>query len=247
MPILNWISDEQLKESVRHLLQTATDAQKKVEADLGKNVIDPFSAMFSMAGFQIDHQTWLKTESTRQAQKTLQNHIGDFHQKILGLVDNWQNLGVGSVIDLVSNENKIIAEVKNKYNTVSGGKLADLYKTLDDLVMAKASKYKDFTAYYVAIIPKNKTRFNREFTPSNKEKGQKCAANSKIREIDGASFYDLVTNEKDALSNLFNVLPEIIKEHRPDYHLDNTDELRRYFDVAFGTSPKEKPDQGTLF
>lgn len=43
-------------------------------------------------------------ETTRQAQKTLQNHIGDFHQNILGSVDGWINLKVGSIIDLISED-----------------------------------------------------------------------------------------------------------------------------------------------
>lgn len=96
----------------------------------------------------------------------------------------------------MSEENKIIAEIKNKYNTVSGGKLSDLYHTLDKLVMPKTSIYKGYTAYYVTIIPKSKTRHNKPFTPPDKATGERCPENERIRVIDGASFYDLVTGEK---------------------------------------------------
>lgn len=236
MAKLTWISDNALKEAVNHLLLKAKEANLKANKQFGKNVIDPFSAIFEISGFQIDYDTWIKKETARQAQKTLQNHVGEFHQIILGSVNDWKNLRMGQVIDLVSEKNQVIAEVKNKYNTISGGKLADLYQNLESLVMPKSSIYKGYTAYYVAIIPKNKNRYNREFTPSNKEVGEKCASNIKIREIDGASFYDLVTNTKNSLEQLYNVLPLVISECLGgDYIVGNLDKLKTFFNSAFET------------
>lgn len=191
MAHLKWIGDSDLENAVEHLLAKAKEAKKKAEKKFGKNVIDPFSALFEISGFDIDYKTWHKGETARQAQKTLQNNIGTFHQTILGSVNGWDDLKTGSVIDLSCNKKKIIAEIKNKYSTVSGGKLSELYYSLEKLVMPKASIYKGFTVYYVAIIPKKRERFNRLFMPPDKEKGEKCPANEKIREIDGASFMNL--------------------------------------------------------
>lgn len=234
MPYLNWISDEKLTNAVTHLLTKAAKAEEKVKKEFGKNVIDPFSALFVMSGFNLDYDTWYKTESTRQAQKTLQNHIGEFHQIILGSVDGWENMKTGNIVDLVSKDKKIIAEVKNKYNTISGGKLADLYYSLDSLVMPKNSIYKDFEAYYVAIIPKKKNRYNSEFTPPDKNKGTKCPQNSLVREIDGANFYDLVTEEKNALSNLYKVLPNVIEDcSKRVFTPKDLTHLNVFFDLAF--------------
>lgn len=42
-------------------------------------------------------------------------------------------MGIGNVIDLVSEDKKIVAEIKNKYNTVSGGNLSGVYNALDAL------------------------------------------------------------------------------------------------------------------
>ncbi len=78
--------------------------------------------------------------------------------------------------------------------------------------MPKNSIYKGYTAYYVTIIPKKPARYNKLFTPSNKEKGEKCQLNESIRMIDGASFYSLVTGRPDALEELFNHLPSIIEK-----------------------------------
>jgi hypothetical protein len=234
MPFLNWISDNDLKREVSQLLSVAKEAQMAAVDEFGKNVIDPFAAIFEMSGFEIDFKTWTKSETTRQAQKTLQNHIGDFHQNILGYSKDWTNKGVGNIIDLLSEKNKTIAEIKNKYNTISGGKLSDLYYSLDKQVSPKSSIYKGYTAYYVVIIPKKGERYNKPFTPSDKDKGEKCPVNKQIREVDGASFYSLVTCSDNALEDLFDVLPEVIKTCSDGkYQIKDKKKLKEYFNLAY--------------
>lgn len=234
MSKLNWISDAELFGAINHLLQKAEEAQVRSEKKFGKNVIDPFSALFTMSGFRINYKEWFNTETSRQAQKTLQNHIGEFHQTILGSVKGWKNMKTGNVIDLTSNSKKIIAEVKNKHNTISGGKLSELYYSLERLVMPKTSIYKGHTAYYVTIIPKSKKRQNLPFVPSDKDKGERCPINELIREIDGASFYELVTGEKNALKDLFNTLPKVIEDcTHGKYKIDNLDQLNNFYHKAF--------------
>jgi hypothetical protein len=234
MAYLSWISDENLKYEVTLLLTIAREAQMAASTEFGKNVIDPFAALFEMAGFGIVMDSWLQNETTRQAQKTLQNHIGNFHQNILGYSKEWENLKVGSIADLVSTTNKTLAEVKNKYNTISGGKLSDLYYSLDKLISPKASKYNGYTAYYVAIIPKSGKRYNKPFTPSDKEKGKRCPINENVREIDGASFYSLVTGSDSALEDLFDILPKVISDSTEGrYKLMDNAKLKNFFDQAF--------------
>jgi Eco47II restriction endonuclease len=234
MPYLSWITDAELEREVSSLLSIAKDAQRTSREQFGKNVIDPFAAVFEMSGFEVDFDSWVKSETSRQAQKTLQNHIGDFHQNILGYSNSWKNMKVGNVIDLLSEENKIIAEVKNKYNTVSGGKLSDLYYSLDGLISPKSSIYKGFTAFYVAIIPKKGERYNKVFTPSNKDKGEKCPTNECIREIDGASFYSLVTGFENALEDLFDILPEVINNiSEGQYQVANKSKLKDFYNSAY--------------
>jgi hypothetical protein len=104
MPFLEWISDTDLINEVNHLLSVAKNAKIDAGKEFGKNVIDPFAAVFEMSGFEIDYDTWFKSEAARQAQKTLQNHIGDFHQNILGYTTGWRNKGVGSIVDLLSED-----------------------------------------------------------------------------------------------------------------------------------------------
>jgi hypothetical protein len=235
MPRLKWINDEKLEKEVCNLLAIAKKAHKATEERFGKNVIDPFAAIFEMSGFGLDYNAWFKNEISRQAQKSLQNHVGNFHQNILGHCAEWVNKETGNVIDLTSANKKIIAEIKNKYNTISGGKLSDLYHSLDNLVSPKTSIYKGYTAYYVAIIPKKPERYDKPFTPSDKEKGEKCPSNENIREIDGASFYHLVTGHENALKELYEVLPLVIKDcSNEKFEIKDTDKLMKFFNSAFG-------------
>lgn len=234
MPILKWIDDDKLFNAVHMLLEKAHEAKVKSTEKFGRNIIDPFSAMFEMSGFEINYDTWIKSETTRQAQKTLQNHVGSFHQTILSCSENWLDLKTGKVIDLHSEKNKIIAEVKNKYNTLSGGKLSDLYFSLESLVMPKTNVYKGYTAYYVTIIPKTGKRYNKEFTPSNNKEGKKCTSNPLIREIDGASFYSLVTGHENALEELFDALPSVIEQcSNGKYKISDKEKLKVFFNNAY--------------
>ncbi len=233
MPKLSFISDIELEKSVQHLLTVAHDAKIKVSQNINSNVIDPFSILFQMSGFGITSDVWKISEMNRQAEKTLQNHVGEFHQKILGKVSGWKDLGTGQIIDLECHDKRIIAEVKNKHNTISGGKLTNLYHELEDQVVGKNKKYQNYTAYYVEIIPKKPTRFNEEFTPSNRIAGIRHQGNPLIRKIDGASFYAMVTGEPDALGQLFDVLPDVI-ESLGNYKFEDRAFARSFFTAAFG-------------
>jgi len=234
MAYLSWIGDQDIKNIVSRLLAIANNSLQKSETKFNQNVIDPFSAMFQISGFNIDFDNWVISEKTRQAQKTLQNHVGEFHQNILGSISGWNNLKTGNVMDLVSHEQKILAEIKNKHNTVKGSDLSGLYSSMRDAVLPKSSIYKDFTAYYVTIIPKKPIRFNKEFTPSDKHVGERLPTNEKIRIIDGASFYELATGEVDALDNLYSCLPKVI-EDASGIKLSKADtyELKKIFNTAY--------------
>ena len=235
MPYLHWITDKDLENAVAKLVGVAKEALVKSQEEYTKNVIDPFSAIFQVAGFGIDYTTWLVSEQTRQAQKSMQNHVGIFHQTILGAVDGWEDLKVGGGMDLICDKKQIIAEVKNKYNTVTGGKLADQYLYMEELVALKSSIYRGYTSYFVSIVPKKSVRYNRTFEPSDKKKGMKCAKNELIRQIDGASFYELVTGDPGALRDLYEMLP-VVLENIDDFKFTAQDkaELSRFFGMAYG-------------
>ena len=129
---------------------------------------------------------------------------------------------------------KIIGEIKNKHNTLKASDRAALYFKLEDLVMRKGHMYKGYTSYYIEIVPKKSQRYDIEFTPSNASTGSKCFSNSLIRQIDGYSFYALVTGIDNALEQLFAVIPTVILKLKPEFKLANQEFIQVFFKSAFG-------------
>ena len=69
-------------------------------------------------------------------------------------------------------------------------------------------KNKGFKGYYVAIL--SKAKINAPFTPSDNETGNRRPIDKNIVEVDGATFYDIATGEKDSLKKLYQTLPYVL-------------------------------------
>ncbi|MEK7518833.1 MAG: Eco47II family restriction endonuclease [Patescibacteria group bacterium] len=204
---LPFIFDSELLRHVKKVIDTAEHAEE--ENNIYSNAIDPFSAVFDIVRKKITTKLWLELEKTRQVQKTNQNAIGVMHQEILGSIPGWENMGTGQVFDLKNDSLQIIAEVKNKWNTVKGSNKNSNY---DDLKSKLKGELKGYTGYLVEIIPHNKARYNKPFQPSDNRIHQKRQKNERIRTIDGYSFYELASGQKNALEALFLALPRVIAD-----------------------------------
>ncbi|MBF2760771.1 MAG: Eco47II family restriction endonuclease [Ectothiorhodospiraceae bacterium AqS1] len=122
----------------------------------------------------------------------MSNSLGDFHQKILSSVDGWHNHDSG--YDLECPSMCVLAEIKNKWNTMNSDNRRAVLSGLDVAVRQKASNW---CGYLVIIIPKKCERY------------EKFIGN-KIMEIDGASFYHKVTGDPNAIHDLFDILSDKI-------------------------------------
>jgi len=179
----------------------------KKDVDIHKNTIDPFSAIFDAMLNGISLEEWMAQEKMRQTQKSLQNTLGTFHEEIIGAMNGWERLKVGNIFDVINREKKIVAEIKNKHNTAKGNHRMNIY---DDATSLLNEKYKGHTAYYVEIIPKNNSRYDKPFTPSDNRTGGRRPVNESIRVIDGMSFYTLASGYENALAMLYQKLPDVI-------------------------------------
>lgn len=208
--LLSYISNEKLYACVEHVICPVVNAIEEKEQTLYDNVIDPFSAVFDSIINKISLNQWLEVEKSRQVQKTLQNGIGTFHQSLIGNIDGWEDLGTGQIVDLRNKERKIIAEVKNKYNTTKGNHKPVIY---DDLKLKLEScGDNQYIGYYVEVIRKSKTKYCKPFTPSDNTTHERRPEHPRIKVIDGESFYALATGSKTALVDLYRVLPKVVCE-----------------------------------
>jgi hypothetical protein len=181
------------------------EAAGRVESNPFRNVIDPFNAVFESMSINKTLSEWLNSnERARQIKKSLENAIGDFHENILGSIEGWEKLDRAGV-DLVNKEMKVVAEVKNKFNTMKGNTKQEIYDVLKTNI---DNNYASFVGYAVEIVPSSKKPYNRLYTPSHN--GLRRPKNNNIRQIDGYSFYSLATGESKALAELYRVLPQVI-------------------------------------
>lgn len=206
MPILSFISDENLRHATQRLVDAALSSQRKVEKNPYRNVIDPFSALVDAARQGISTEEWLTQEKSRQIQKALQNALGAFHQTVLGAMPGWEDAGAGGSYDVRNKELKVIAEIKNKHNTMNARSALSVYDSL--------SRHLDYSednitkAYLVEIIPKQAKAYEVPFAPS--ERGTSRPTRKDIMRIDGASFYNIAAGEDDALRKLYEALPVVL-------------------------------------
>ncbi|MBE0506973.1 MAG: Eco47II family restriction endonuclease [Marinospirillum sp.] len=196
-----------LKEAIRGSIRRVYQAQI-VGQDIYRNTLDCFSAVIDSLSQNISLDQWMKQEHERQIQKTKQNAIGTLHEEIIGSVDGVTLLPIGNVVDIVHHGKKIIAEIKNKHNTTKGNHKVSIYRDLEH----KLNGYPGYTGYYVEILPKNATVYNKPFIPSDNQSHMTLPYREDIRVIDGRSFYSLITGNQSAIDDLYNLLPLIVSE-----------------------------------
>ncbi|HEY8992951.1 MAG TPA: Eco47II family restriction endonuclease [Candidatus Microsaccharimonas sp.] len=230
MSHLPFISDEDLIKHTKELVDAAVNAAKKVEKNPYKNVIDPFSALVDAARQAVSIDEWMEQEKSRQIQKSFQNAVGEFHQHILGSVPGWEDLAVGGGYDVINEERKIIAEIKNKHNTMNAGASRSVYDTMSSFLDYGK---KDFTAYVVDIVPKSPSPYIIQFAPS--VRGVRLPSRDNLLRTDGRSFYALVTGYPDAIDQLYKALPWILSDilKVDDKILTGTDDFNIIFDKAY--------------
>ena len=202
--MLAWISDEKLSEEIGFLQQRTQRAWKDAEERRVRNVIDPFLSLVIASVFSIqDPEKLVNIQNVESALRGLSNALGDFHQRILGSVDGWENHDAG--YDLECRDRMIVAEVKNKWNTMSATTKRQVKGELGTAIRQKSGNW---TGYLVFVIPRRPER-DKKSLPEGRN----------LFEIDGASFYHLVTGDPNAIHDLLDRLCDAItpSSHIADY------------------------------
>ena len=194
MDKLQWISEKDLDKAIDHLCKSAKKALDNAENTQKKNKIDPFRSLLIANTFKIKQKSeLLNIQDMTVASHAISMAIGKFHQDILGFVDGWQNHNAG--YDLENPEKKILAEIKNKHNTMNS---KSRKKTIGDLEINLQSKNSHWKGYLVCILPESPKPYKNIL--------EKLGNNKELYEIDGMSFYEMVTGDKNALNDLFDIL-----------------------------------------
>ncbi len=190
---ISWISEKDLDRHIKTLLESARRAHANAADRRNKNVVDPFLSLLIASTFECTSVKELASlQNIESASRGMSNALGTFHQNILASVKGWENHNAG--YDLVCPEKMILAEVKNKWNTMNSSNRRQVENDLDTAIRQKAGNW---NGYLALIIPKEPQRYKRLIT-------------SRVFEIDGASFYHIVTGDPNAIHDLFYHLCAVV-------------------------------------
>ena len=204
---VDFVSDEDFLECIKHV----TDAylsSNNIETPIevlkeSKNTIDEFKTLFDVCVNQVGFDGWANFEIVRQADKTINNKIGEFHQKLLGKVDGWVDLGIGdeTEIDLKKDDDSIFIELKNKYNTMNSSSTKTCREKLENVI----EKYPNAIAYWAYVISKDYKSENEVWRYQHRE-------DERIRKISGDKLYEMITGDPQGLEKVFEAIPKAIED-----------------------------------
>lgn len=222
---LPWISDKDLDSALENLIQRVQEAQKEVKSRMQKNIVDPFSSLIIASTLSIENLDQLiNIQSSHALSSAVSSAVGDFHQRILGSIDGWVNHDAG--YDLENHSLKIIAEIKNKHNTMNAGNKEIVITKLETAIQQKRER--DWKGYIVIIIPKRSKRYCNKIGKQSRP----------IYETDSSSFYDKATGYENSLHALFSIvstrLPSMMNY---SLHSDVEYYCNEMFTKAFGENP----------
>lgn len=200
MSRLSWITDDDLEKIICDVLSRTQKMVVEASVRMKQNVIDPFSSLVMAASMKAEDVNQLvAAQQMSSAAQGISNAVGDFHQQILASVPGFRNHDAG--YDLESETRRILAEVKNKHNTMNS---SNREKVEGDLYTAVRQKSGSWSAYLVIMIPKTPTRYLKKLR------------HRRVFECDGATFYDIATGSSTALHDLYHAAAEVVSDLNPN-------------------------------
>lgn len=215
---LQFISEEDFTEHVKATIEKYGEKLESFDIKrFNKNIIDPIKLIFDKTVYQSSWAEMVGNEIFRQRDKSNNNDIGYFHQRIFQYIRNChvpENGQEGGWDVIYRNEQGILlpegdvvhtiyVEMKNKHNTMNFASAGKTYIKMQNQLL----KDDDCACFLVEAIAQKSQ--NVKWTTS--VDGNKVM-HRRIRRVSMDQFYALVTGEEDAFYQLCMILPEKIKE-----------------------------------
>lgn len=220
---VDFVSDEDFLECVKWVCDAYPEDADEIDMDvLQKNTLDPFKMIFDIINGEISSEDWLKTEKIRQNDKSINNRVGYFHQKLLGKVSGWNDLETGhsSKVDLKNDEETIFIELKNKQNTVNADSKDKVRDKLENIIKVYPGA-KAYWAYVLSI----KGDSGEDVWKYHKKDDEN------IRIVWGKKVYELITRDKDAMDKVLKAIPIAINDVLQSKYTIKTGDSKRIRDV----------------
>ena len=215
---LPFISEEDF---TNHVKATIDKYGEKLESfdivRFNKNIIDPIKMIFDKTVYQSTWEEIVSNEIFRQRDKSNNNDIGYFHQRIFQYIadchvpDNGKEGGWDVIfqkdegIQLPDGDvvHTVYVEMKNKHNTMNSSAAGKTYIKMQSQLLDDD----DCACFLVEAIAKKSHNIKWSTTVDGKNVSHK-----KIRRVSLDQFYALVTGQEDALYQMCMVLPKVIEK-----------------------------------
>ena len=201
---LNYISDNHLLKCIENLHNSYISAKANInKSKFYKNKIDIIKLTFDTHFNNLNEKDIVESELIRQIDKSINNSIGTFHEEILGGINGYE-MGHLSGFDIKAKNNNLFADIKNKHNTMNSSAAESLFQKL----ARYADNYKKSKCYWVQIWAKKSFLEKWSGDINGKE-----YSHSRVYKVSGDKFYELLTNQPDALYQLYKILPIAISDY----------------------------------
>jgi len=201
----------------RHVEATIRQYGDKLEPfDLkkfNKNTVDPVKLIFDKTVYGFSWEDIVKNEIFRQRDKSNNNDIGYFHQRIFQYMADCEVPASGwdvifskeQGIDVSGGDrvSRVFVEMKNKHNTMNSAASGKTYIKMQSQLLADD----DCACLLVEVIAKQSQNIAWAVTVDGQQKKHR-----RIRRVSIDRFYGLVTGQENAFHQMCMVLPGVIEQ-----------------------------------
>lgn len=215
---LSFISEEDFTNHVKATIEKYGEKLKSFDLKrFNKNIIDPVKLIFDKTVYQASWEEIVSNEIFRQRDKSNNNDIGYFHQRIFQYIDkcrvpdNGKEGGWDVIfenpdsieIPSAGTVSKVYVEMKNKHNTMNSASAGKTFIKMQNQLLTDD----DCACFLVEAIAQRSQNIKWETTVDKHKVGHKL-----IRRVSLDKFYALVTGQEDAFYQMCMVLPDVIQK-----------------------------------
>ncbi|MEG2909360.1 MAG: Eco47II family restriction endonuclease [Erysipelotrichaceae bacterium] len=215
---LDFIIEEDFRNHVRATIEKYGEKLESFDLKrFNKNLIDPIKLIFDKTVYQSSWEEIVSNEIFRQRDKSNNNDIGYFHQRMFQYIKNCRvpdNGKDGGWDVIYEDENGIeipdgdkvhtvYVEMKNKHNTMNSTSAGKTFIKMQNQLL----KDDDCACFLVEAIAQRSQNIKWETTVDKQRVGHKL-----IRRVSIDKFYALVTGQEDAFHQICMALPTVIQE-----------------------------------
>ena len=211
---LAFISEHDFREHVRNTIRNYGD--KLISYNLERfnsNIIDPIKLIFDRTVYRFSWEEIIRNEIFRQRDKSSNNDIGYFHQRIFQYIkgckvprSGWDVIfsGEGNTeIPECGSVKTVYVEMKNKHNTMNSAASAKTYMKMQGQLLSDD----DCACFLVEAVAKRSQ--NIVWTVSLDGIKQK---HRRIRRVSMDRFYETVTGDSEAFYKMCMILPDVVED-----------------------------------